>query len=318
MINNLIVGVTTVSFSKDVTLIKQLKSTGFKKVLINVEGKRFSKDELILFLSQCDIAIVGLDQINESVLSLTPKLKAISKYGVGLDNINFEDCKKYNVDVLYTQGVNKRSVSEMTLGFMLSLTRNLYMTSNLLKNGVWKKDGGVQLSGKTIGIIGIGNIGKDLILLLKPFRCNILVNDIVNQKDFYKDNSLKEVSKEDIFKNADIITVHTPLDSSTKNIINKKSLSMMKSSSIIINTARVGIVNQQDLKWALRNRIIAGAAIDVYEVEPPDDKELLLIPNLINTPHIGGNSKEAVESMGYTAINNIVNWAKRSASLENK
>ena len=294
MINNLVVGVTTVAFSKNETLIAQLQNIGFKKVLTNVEGKRFSKDELILFLSQCDVAIVGLDRINESVVSQTPKLKAISKYGVGLDNINFEDCKKYNVDVLHTQGVNKRSVSEMTFGFMLGLARNLFLTSNLLKNGTWKKDGGMQLSNKKIGIIGVGNIGKDLISLLKPFNCEILVNDIVDQKKYYEENKLLEVSKEFIFKNADFITVHVPLDKTTKNIINKKSLSTMKSSSFVINTARAGIINQNDLKWALQNEIIAGAAIDVYDNEPPLDNDLLLIPNLINTPHIGGNSREAV------------------------
>ena len=311
MINNLVVGVTTVAFSKNETLIAQLQNIGFKKVLTNVEGKRFSKDELILFLSQCDVAIVGLDEIDKSVLSQNTKLKAISKYGVGLNNINFEDCKKYNVDVLHTQGVNKRSVSEMTFGFMLGLARNLFLTSNLLKNGTWKKDGGMQLSGKKIGIIGVGNIGKDLISLLKPFNCEILVNDIVDQKKYYEENKLLEVSKEFIFKNADFITVHVPLDRTTENIINKKSLSTMKSSSFVINTARAGIINQEDLKWALQNEIIAGAAIDVYDNEPPLDKELLLFPNLINTPHIGGNSKEAVEAMGISAINNILNWINK-------
>ena len=99
VINNLVVGVTTVAFSKNETLITQLQNIGFKKVITNVNGKRFTKEELILFLSQCDVAIVGLDKIDESVLSQSPKLKAISKYGVGLDNINFEDCKKYNVDI---------------------------------------------------------------------------------------------------------------------------------------------------------------------------------------------------------------------------
>ena len=311
MINNLVVGVTTVAFSKNETLIAQLQNIGFKKVLTNVEGKRFSKDELILFLSQCDVAIVGLDRINESVVSQTPKLKAISKYGVGLDNINFEDCKKYNVDVLHTQGVNKRSVSEMTFGFMLGLARNLFLTSNLLKNGTWKKDGGMQLSNKKIGIIGVGNIGKDLISLLKPFNCEILVNDIVDQKKYYEENKLLQVSKEFIFKNADFITVHVPLDKTTENIINKKSLSTMKPSSFVINTARAGIINQEDLKWALQNEIIAGAAIDVYDNEPPLDNDLLLLPNLINTPHIGGNSKEAVKDMGVSAINNILNWINK-------
>jgi len=311
MINNLVLGVTTVAFSKNETLIAQLQNIGFKKVLTNVNGKRFTKSELISILSKCDVAIVGLDEIDKSVLSQTSKLKAISKYGVGLNNINFEDCKKHNVDVLHTQGINKRSVSEMTLGFMLSLSRNLYITSNLLKNGIWKKDGGTQLSGKKIGVIGVGNIGKDLISLLKPFNCEILVNDIVNQEKYYRDNNLMEVSKEYIFNNADFITVHVPLDNTTKNIINKKSLSMMKPSSFVINTARAGVINQEDLKWALKNQIIAGAAVDVYEKEPPEDKELILLHNLINTPHIGGNSKEAVEAMGVSAINNILNWINK-------
>ena len=311
MINNLVVGVTTVAFSKNETLVTQLKNMGFKKVIINDDGKRFTKSELTSILSKCDVAIVGLDEIDKSVLSQTSKLKSISKYGVGLNNINFEDCKKHNVDVLHTQGINKRSVSEMTLGFMLSLSRNLFITSNLLKNGTWKKDGGMQLSGKKIGVIGVGNIGKDLISLLKPFNCEILVNDIVDHKKYYEENKLLEVSKEFIFKNADFITVHVPLDKTTENIINKKSLSTMKSSSFVINTARSGIINQEDLKWALQNEIIAGAAIDVYDNEPPVDNDLLLFPNLINTPHIGGNSKEAVEAMGISAINNILNWINK-------
>ena len=310
VISDLTIGVTTVAFSKDEKLIDHLKNYGFKSVITNVEGKRFSKDELVSFLLKCDVAIVGLDKIDESILSHVPNLKAISKYGVGLDNINFEDCKKYNVDILHTQGVNKRSVSEMTLGFMLSLSRNLYITSNLLKNGTWNKDGGTQLSNKTVGIIGVGNIGKDLISLLKPFGCNILVNDIIEQDEYYKENNVKEVSKDKIFKTADIITVHTPLNNSTKYMLNKESFNMMKPTAYVINTARGGLINQDDIKYALKNAIIAGAAIDAYEVEPPEDNELISLPNLINTPHIGGNASEAVEAMGLAAITNIVEWAK--------
>ena len=312
VIDNMIVGVTSVAFSKNETMVARLQKIGFKNVLINVNGERFTKEELILFLSQCDVAIVGLDKIDGTVLSQSPKLKVISKYGVGLDNINFEDCKKHNVKILHKQGVNKRSVSEMTLGFMLGLTRSLFVTSNLLKNGTWQKDGGIQLSGKTVGIIGVGNIGKDLISLLKPFNCHIIVNDIINQAKYYEDNDLLEVSKEYIFKNADILTVHTPLDNSTKDMINNKTLSLMKPTSFLINTARSGIVNQKALKLALINRTIAGAAIDVYDIEPPEDKEFILLNNLVNTPHIGGNSKEAVEAMGNASIDNILSWISES------
>ncbi len=310
MINNLIVGVTTVAFSKNEQLISHLNNFGFKQILINTPLKRFSKTELINFLSKCDIAIVGLDIIDESVLSSLPKLKAISKYGVGLDNIDLEACNKYKVQVLHTQGINKRSVSELVLGSMLSLIRNIYVSSNLLKNNIWQKDGGTQLSNKTIGIIGVGNVGKDLIQLLKPFNCKILVNDIINQNEYYQNNNLIETSKEKIFKEADVITIHTPLDTTTKYLINIKSLKMMKPTTLIINTARGGIVNQDDLKWALKNNIIAGAAIDAYEIEPPEDKELLSFQNLINTPHIVGNAEEAVLAMGLASITNIIEWTK--------
>ncbi|WP_228138051.1 phosphoglycerate dehydrogenase [Aliarcobacter cryaerophilus] len=310
MINNLIIGITTVAFSKNELLVNKVRNLGFKKVYTNEELKRFTKDELIKFLSKCDVAIVGLDKIDEEILSHTPKLKAISKYGVGLDNIDFNACKKYNIKVLHTQGVNKRSVSELTLGCILSLLRNIYISSNLLKSNIWEKNGGLQLSNKTIGIIGVGNIGKDLIELLKPFNCKVLVNDIINQDKYYKDNNLIKSSKEEIFRNADIITIHTPLNDSTKYMIDKKSLSIMKSNAIVINTARGGIINQEDLKWALKNNIIAGAAIDAYEIEPPEDLEFLSLPNLINTPHIGGNAIEAVNAMGESAIENILSWIK--------
>lgn len=310
VISDITIGITTVAFSKDRKLVKHIKSLGFKNVLTNVAGKRFTKYELIEFLSLCDVAIVGLDHINNEILSKVSNLKAISKYGVGLDNIDLEACQNNNVKLLHTAGVNKRSVSELVLGCMLSLFRNIYITSNLLKNGTWQKSGGTQLSNKTIGIIGVGHIGKDLIKLLKPFASKILVNDIINQDDYYKENNLIEVSKEEIFKKSDVITIHTPLNDETKYLINKDSLKLMKTSSFVINTARGGIINQDDLKWALINNIIAGAAVDAYECEPPEDKELISLPNLINTPHIGGNAQEAVEAMAMAAIENIIKWTK--------
>jgi len=310
VINNMTIGVTTVAFSKDDKLIAELKKQGFKKVLVNEPKRRFTQDELIDFLSQCDVAIVGLDKITEDVLSKVPKLKAISKYGVGLDNIDFEACKKYNVEILHTQGVNKRSVSEQALACMLMLSRNLYVTANDLKAGQWNKSGGTLLSGKTVGIIGVGNIGKDLVELLKPFKCNILVNDVIEQSEYYKEHDLHEVTKEELFSQSDIISIHTPLTDELKYIINKDSLSLMKSSAIIINTARGALVNQNDLKEALLKGLVGGAAIDAYEVEPPTDQEFIEIPNLIATPHIGGNAKEAVAAMGMAAIENIIKWIR--------
>jgi len=239
-----------------------------------------------------------------------PKIKIVAKFGVGLDNINLEDCAEQNVSVGWTGGVNKTSVAEMTLGFMLMFSRNLYTTSNQLKAGEWNKSGGFQLSGKTIGIIGLGHIGKELVRLIKPFGCTILVNDIIEQDDFCKSNNLFQSTKKTIYKECDIITIHTPLSDETLNMITLDELKLMKKSAYLINTARGKIINEIDLKYALQDKIIAGAALDVYEKEPPTDRDFLSLPNLICTPHIGGNAKEAVESMGMSAIRHLENYFK--------
>lgn len=304
MANNQKIAVTTVAFSKNKQLRKKLLEV-FPNSKFNDEFKRFTKTELKEFLKDVDGAIVGLDIIDEDLLSNLNNFKIVSKYGVGLNNIDFKATKKYNTKVVHTQGVNKRSVSELALANMLSLCRNSYITSNLLKNGEWNKNGGIQLSGKTVGIIGVGHIGKDLISLLKPFGCKIIVNDIVEQSEYYNANDLIEVNKEELFKDADIITIHAPATELTNNIINKETLSMMKDTAFFINTARGDMVVQDDLKWALKNGVIAGAATDVYDDEPPSDKEFTSLPNLICTPHIGGNAEEAVIAMGQSAIDNL-------------
>lgn len=296
--------VTSPSFSSNKTLQQEIYKY-FPKAKLNLDGKRFNKKDLIDYIKDADAIIVGLEPIDKEVLEQCQNLKIVSKYGVGLNNIDLEACKKRDITIGWTGGVNKLSVAEMTLGYMLMLCRNLFITSNELKNGIWNKSGGFQLSEKRIGIIGVGYIGKELIRLLKPFNCEILVNDIINQEQYYKENNLKEVSKEEIFKTCDIVTIHTPFDSTTDNLIDKKVFETMKNGSFIINSARGGIINEDDLKYALLNNLIAGAAVDAYVEEPPSDKELLSLPNLICTPHIGGNSKEAVEAMGLSAINHL-------------
>ncbi|PLA75532.1 hydroxyacid dehydrogenase [Hydrogenovibrio sp. SC-1] len=302
-----VVGVTAVAFSRDQERIEYLRESFDGDVVINEKQVRFTPEELIPFLQHCDYAIIGLDKITDDVLSQCPQLKVISKYGVGLDNIDFKACAKHGVKVVYPKGVNKRSVSEEVLGASLSLLRNLYVTSNLLKKGEWLVQGGRQLTNTTFGIIGVGHIGKDLIEVLKPFNCELLVNDIIEQDAYYASVGAKAVSKEEIFQKCDVISIHTPLDEQTKHMVNTETLAMMKSNAIIINAARGGIVDENALKRALLDNKIAGAALDVYEVEPAEDKALLEIPNLMCMPHIGGNAKEAVVAMGMAAITNLIN-----------
>ena len=295
---------TSPSFSRNKILQKKMHET-FADFRLNTEGKRFDKDSLVEFIKDADGIIVGLEKIDSEVLDACRSLKIISKYGVGLDNIDQDACVAKGIYVGWTGGVNRLSVAELALGFMLTLIRNVHLTSAQLKTGKWNKDGGMQLTGKTVGIIGVGHNGKELVRLLSPFDCNILVNDIIDQSLYYKNYGLTEVEKESIFRESDIISIHTPLNSETYHLINNKTLNIMKNSAILINTARGGTVNKEHLKVALKNNIIAGAALDVYEEEPPSDEEFLGLPNLVCTPHIGGNAYEAVLAMGLSAIEHI-------------
>jgi phosphoglycerate dehydrogenase-like enzyme len=303
------VKVSNISFSKNKYLVDTLLNE-FPDSIVNYDGIRLNGDSLIEYFKDAEAVIVGLELITPYVLVNLPQLKLIAKYGVGVDNIDLEACKQRDVLVGWTRGVNKRSVAEMTLGFMLALTRNLYSTSNNLKSLRWNKNGGVQLTGRKVGVIGAGSIGMEVIKLLKPFNCKLLVNDIIDLNELATKEGFTIASKEYIYQNADIITIHTPLNSDTKNMINERAFAMMKSSTFVINTARGGIINETDLKSAFQNNQIAGAALDVYEIEPPIDVELLSYPNLICTPHIGGNSSEAVIAMGLSAINHLKNYHK--------
>ncbi|MBU3923544.1 MAG: hypothetical protein KJ592_01365 [Nanoarchaeota archaeon] len=308
------VAITSNAFSKNDELVSTANNS-FEEVKLNHKVIKTNK-ELIEFIKDSDAIILGGENINDDVLKNSPKLRYISKYGVGVENIDFESCKKYNVKVLHTKGTNKRSVAELTIGYMLGLMRNIYQSSLDLKNREWNKNGGFNLSSKTIGIIGVGNIGKEVVELLKNFNCKILVNDIIEQEEYYKQNNLIQSSKEEIFKTSDIVTVHVPLDSSTENLINKETLEKMKPSSFIINTSRGKVINEEDLISALRDGKIKGAALDVYSNEPFINEELIKQKNLYCTPHIGGASNESILSMGHCAIEMLKEVAKKNLSKE--
>lgn len=298
------IAVTSPSFSSHPDLIQAMKDN-FVDFKLNSEGKRFSQEELIDYLSGYDAAIVGLEEMNQTVIDALPELKFISKYGVGLNNIDLEYCKERSIGIGWTGGVNRLSVAEMVVGNAISLLRNLYVSSNRIKNGQWIKNGGQQLSGKTVGIIGVGHIGKELIRLLAPFNCRLLVNDIIKQDEYYKNVGAIPVTKEEIYQHADVITLHVPFTELTSNLINIDALNQMQEHTIVINTARGGIVNEQDLCEALKSGKIGGAALDVFVEEPVNYPELIEQPNFIATPHIGGNAKEAVLAMGMSAIEHL-------------
>ncbi len=277
----------------------------FPNAEFNDGGRKFSKEELIAYIGDADGLVLGLEPVDDEVLGACPNLKIVSKFGVGLDNLDVAACEKRGIAVGWTGGVNKRSVAEMDLCFMLALARNLYRTSIELKKGNWNKDGGFQLSGKTVGIIGLGYTGSEIARLLKPFNCRLLGNDIVDKGALCAELGIEHVEKDILFTESDFIAVHTPLTNLTRHLVNTETMAFMKSTAFVINTARGPIVNGDDLKRALMEGTIAGAALDVYEDEPPTDMEFLQLPNFFCTPHIGGNADEAVMAMGLSAIGHI-------------
>lgn len=318
-----LIKVTSPSFSKNPVLAAELAALPVRPVL-NTAGKRYRGKTLVEYLANADGAIVGLEKITADVLDRCPRLKIVAKYGVGLDNLDRDACRDRGIAVGWTPGVNKRSVAEMVVGQMIGLSRNLFTHSRLLASGDWHKDGGRQFSDMTVGIVGLGHIGRELARLLQPFGCRLLGNDILDRAAFARKHRVQLVAKEELFFRSDIVTLHVPLTAATAHLINARTLRLMQPEAFLVNTSRGGVVDQQALKAALRKGRLAGAAIDVYEEEPPTDRSLLGLPNLICTPHIAGNAAEAVTAMGRSALRHLERFynppaerapAKRRAAL---
>lgn len=298
------IAVVSPLFSRSSVLIDELKAH-FSEVKLNDANTLKTKEDIIAYLQGMDGAIVGLEKINDDILMHCPNLKIISRYGVGLDNLDVEAMKKRGVMLGWTGGTNSNSVAEITLSFMLSLIRNLHIATTLLKNGIWKVNGGSELSGKTIGLFGFGHISKRLIELLKPFGCKILVANRTHDALEAQKYGIEFATKEQILDVADIISIHLPLTQETRHLFSTPEFEAMKKSAFIINTARGNIIDEEALKMALKNGDIAGAALEAFAVEPVQDKELTALPNLICTPHLGGNSKESILAMGRSSIEHL-------------
>lgn len=236
-------------------------------------------------------------------------LRLIVRAGVGLDNVDVSGFTKLGVKVLNTPGAVTRAVAELTVGLMISLARDIPRLATDLKSGRWSKAQahGVELAGKTIGVIGCGRIGREVARLARAFGMRVLVNDLIEiPRDFLQEIGGHQVDLETLLKESDFVSVHVPLDPSTKNLIGEKQLRLMKRTSYLINTSRGDVVNEEALKRALTEGWIAGAALDVFSKEPPDDTELLRHPRLIPTPHMGAQTAEAQRAAGVEAARLVI------------
>ncbi|HSA75374.1 MAG TPA: D-2-hydroxyacid dehydrogenase [Candidatus Nitrosocosmicus sp.] len=255
--------------------------------------------ELITKVKDYDVIIVrSRTKITKDIINGAIRTKLIARVGVGLDNIDTLEAEKKNIEVINAGEASVNAVSELVLGLMLSLSRNIPNASNATKQGKWiKKDlMGVELKGKYLGIIGLGKIGRNVARLAKGLRMNLIGYDVVPiDKAFAQEVSLITTDIKTLIESSDYITCHVPFTEQTKHLINKEMLSIMKDGSYLINTSRGEVIDEQALIECLKNKKIGGAALDVYETEPPTNKELLELDNLICTPHIGAQTKEGQE-----------------------
>jgi phosphoglycerate dehydrogenase-like enzyme len=296
------------SFSRNPVLRSELEARCRQeddtRLRFNDEGVTLLGAELSRFLAGAERAIIALEPVDELLLQSCSQLRVIAKYGVGLNNIHLQACADAGVQIGWTAGVNSQSVAEMCVSLMIAAQRRLFESNRNLLAGKWGQLSGPQLSASTVGIIGFGHVGQALARLLAPFGCSILINDIVDFSSSVR-GSAEQVSLDELLRRSDVISLHVPSTLQTTGMIDAEAIACMRPHAVVVNTARGDIVNLGALRQALREKRIAAAAIDVFAPEPPDDAELLALPNLIATAHLGGSSDQAILAMGRAAIKGL-------------
>ena len=295
-----LVAVASRSFSADPFLKKEITQK-YAHVKFNESGTSLSGQELVQFLKDADKAIIALEKVDTNLLSQLPKLKVISKYGVGLDNIDFLAMQKHNIELAWRGGVNKRSVAELALHFMIGCVRGSFHSHHDVQKNIWTQFKGQNLTGKTVGILGLGHIGQEMVSFLKPFDVNIVGFDLYERNI----SPVKQTDLDSLLKQSDVVTIHLPHTTKTHHILSGEKLKLMKVGSFLVNTARGGLVDEKALYELLLNKHIQSAAFDVFEEEPPKNNALLTLDNFYSTGHIGGSSVQSIQLMGLAAIEGL-------------
>ena len=265
------------------------------------------------------ILIRSATKLTADVLENCSNLKVIGRAGVGVDNVDLDVATKNKILVMNTPLGNLEATAELTVGLMFSLYRHIHNANASTHEGKWEKAKfmGTELKGKTLGIVGFGNIGQRVAEICKVIGMQILTNSNSASDEVLNSFGAKKVSTEELLSSSDILSLHTKLNDQTKNMLNKESIATMKSSSVLINCARGGLINESDLKDALNNDVIAGAAIDVYETEPATENVMFGAKNLLLTPHLGASSKEAQSNVAIDVANQVADFLKENKIVNN-
>ena len=284
--------------------IELLQSEGYN-IKLNDKSRKLTDNEVIEIVEDCDGILAGTETYNQQILNKANKLKVISRLGVGLDNIDLDYAFKKGIKVFKTQTTPAMAVAELTLGLILDLLRKISFQDCLTKNGQWEKHMGLLLSGKTLGIIGLGAIGKTLVEITRGFNINYLAFDKYEDHSFAQKYNVNYTGLDNLLRKSDVVSIHLNFSKEMRNLINCDKLNMMKRSAIIINTARGGIINEADLEKNLKNGLLSGAGLDVYDEEPYAGP-LRECNNVLLSPHIGSYAKEIRIKMEQEAAENLI------------
>ena len=300
--------ITTVPFGDKSSLpLEMLEKAGIE-YQINPLKKKLTENQLAELVSESDVIIAGTEPITEKVMAQSTKLKLISRVGIGLDSVDLIAAKKRGIKVSYTPSAPSPAVAELALGMMLTLLRSVHISNIQIHQGKWHRIFGRRLTEITMGVIGMGRIGTHLLRCIKGFdTLPVLVNDIMPNDELSREFNLKWVTKERIYKEADIISLHLPLTHLTKNMIRREQLLSMKPEAMIINTSRGGIINERDLYDVMVAGHLSGAAIDVFEHEPYTGK-LAEIDRCLLTAHMGSMSIDCRTQMEVEATEEAIRF----------
>ncbi|NOZ75653.1 MAG: phosphoglycerate dehydrogenase [FCB group bacterium] len=286
--------------------LQYFREQGYEVIMNPLGEFNLSEEKLIPLVEDVEAIVAGEDWITVAVIHAAKNLIIISKVGIGLDRVDIPAATKRGIPVTNTPAANYQSVADLTFGLLISLARRIPESSGFLLSGTWKPLIGTELWNKTIGIIGLGRIGKAVAKRARGFDMNILAYDLYQDHEFAIENDINYVAFDELLKNADFITIHVPGLKETKYLIGAREFGLMKSSVFIVNTARGGIVDEKALYIALKNGNIRGAGLDVYEKEPAMGNPLLELPNVVATPHMSSYSRESLARMCMSAAKNVI------------
>jgi len=298
--------VTPRSFGKTSSLpLDMLKRRGCE-VVLNPYGRILSKMEMKELIRDADAVIVGVDPLDAEVLSAASRLKVISKYGVGTDNIDQTFAASKGIRVTVTAGANTDAVADYTLALMLAVARRVVPIDQGCRRLDWQKQTAVDVWGKTLGLIGLGAIGKGVARRAQGFNMKVLAYDLYPDPEYAARNGIEYVPLDRLLRESDFISLHVPLTEQTHHIIGPAEFEKMKPTAVLVNTARGGLVDEKALLRALRENRIWGAGIDVFSQEPPEERELLQLSNIVIGSHTAASTFQAIENMGVMAAENVL------------